>query len=78
MLSLHGILTGGDAPLHPVTPFWKYDDIAAQIDESGIADTDKAEQKDMPVTLKLVFPNGDGKGKEFSIDLNPSVDNNGS
>jgi len=34
--------------------------------------------KDMPMKLKLVFPNGDGKGKEYCINLTPEADNNSS
>jgi hypothetical protein len=34
--------------------------------------------KESPVKLKLVFPNGDGKAKEFCIDFNPEEDNDGS
>lgn len=72
MLSLHGILTGGDAPLHPVIPAWNEGD--AEPAEEEIIEVDKNKEKEEPVKLKLVFPAGDGKSKEFCIDLNPEVD----
>ena len=79
MLSLHGILTGGDTPLHPVKPFWSNGDNETQPSEAEITEVVEAEKpKDIPVKLKLVFPNGDGKNKEFCIDLNPEVEDNGS
>jgi len=75
MLSLHGILTGGNAPVYPIKPYWNGDGSEMQPgeDEATKAEVDKP--KDMPLKLKLVFPNGDGKDKEFCIDLNPSTDN---
>ena len=72
MLSLHGILTGGDAPLHPAIPSWE-EPVEEKEPEEEIIEIDKS--KDKPVKLKLVFPNGNGKNKEFCIDLTP--DNNG-
>ncbi len=70
MLLLHGILTGGDAPLHPVSPSWSESSSEAELtEEEEIIEVDK--NKESPVKLKLVFPNGDGKSKEFCIDLNP-------
>ncbi|MCK4274641.1 MAG: hypothetical protein KAW90_07075, partial [Dehalococcoidales bacterium] len=72
MLSLHGILTGGDAPLHPVIPFWSEASSEAESTEEEIIEVDKP--KEEPVKLKLVFPNGDGKSKEFCVDLNPEED----
>ncbi len=78
MLSLHGILTGGDAPLHPVKPFWDDGDNEIQPSEAEIIEVEAAKPKDIPVKLKLVFPNGDGKSKEFCIDLNPEMEDNGS
>jgi hypothetical protein len=78
MLSLHGILTGGDAPLHPVKPFWNDGDNEIQPSEAEIIEVESAKPKDIPVKLKLVFPNGDGKSKEFCIDLNPEMEDNGS
>jgi hypothetical protein len=74
MLSLHGILTGGDAPLHPVIPSWEETTDELEPAEEEIIEIDKSKEK--PVKLKLVFPNGNGKSKEFCIDLTP--DNNGS
>jgi len=78
MLSLHGILTGGDAPLHPVKPFWDDGDNEIQPSEAEIIEVEAAKPKDIPVKLKLVFPNGDGKSKEFCIDLNSEMEDNGS
>jgi hypothetical protein len=75
MLSLHGILTGGDAPLHPVIPSWEDTTDEAEPADEEIIEIDK--NKDKPVKLKLVFPNGNGKNKEFCIDLTPD-NNNGS
>jgi hypothetical protein len=76
MLSLHGILTGGDAPLYPVLPSWNEISGEIQPSEDDAVEVDKHE--DMPVKLKLVFPNGDGKNKEFCIDLTPEANNDGS
>ena len=78
MLSLHGILTGGDAPLHPVKPFWDDGNNEIQPNEDEITEVEAVKPKDIPVKLKLVFPNGDGKSKEFCIDLNPEIEGNGS
>ena len=63
MLSLHGILTGGETPLNPVKPQWGgFEDEEQEPLEDDIAETE--EQEDRPVKLKLVFPNGDGKASE--------------
>lgn len=74
MLSLHGILAGGDAPLNPVIPHWNEIDEELEPEENEIIDIQE-EPEETPVKLKLVFPNGDGKGKEYCIDLTPEVDN---
>jgi len=76
MLSLHGILTGGDAPRYPIIPSWGDVRAEAQGEEEEIIEVDK--KKDTSVKLKLVFPNGDGESKEYCIDLNPEMDSNGS
>lgn len=76
MLALHGILTGGNAPLYPVLPSWNDGSSEIQPSEDDAIEVDKSE--DMPVKLKLVFPNGDGKSKEFCIDLTPETDKDGS
>jgi hypothetical protein len=76
MLSLHGILTGGDAPLYPVLPSWNEVSDEIPPSEDDAVEVDKHE--DTPVKLKLVFPNGDGKNKEFCIDLTPEANNDGS
>jgi len=76
MLSLHGILTGGDAPLHPLKPSWNDGGSEIQLSEDEATEAEVNEPKDMPLKLKLVFPNGDGKSKEFCVDLSPSPDNN--
>jgi len=70
LLQLHGILTGGDAPLHTLKPFWGDDAVEAQLKEIE-TDEDKAEDK--PLKLKLVLSNG-SKDKEFTIDLNSEKD----
>lgn len=77
MLSLHGILTGGDAPLNPVRPHWNEIDEDLEPEENEIIEVQE-EPEEPPVKLKLVFPNGDGKGKEYCIDLTPEVDASGS
>jgi len=76
MLSLHGILTGGDAPLHPVIPSLNEAISEEEPAEEEVIEVDKS--KESPVKLKLVFPNGDGKNKEFCIDFNPDEDNDDS
>ena len=71
MLSLHGILTGGDAPLYPfITPMQNIVD-EETVTEEDIIEVDKP--KDSPVKLKLVFPNEDGISKEFCVDLTPDI-----
>ena len=70
MLSLHGILTGGDAPLNPVTPSWvDTADEEESLSEDEIIEVNKS--KDKSAKLKLVFPDGDGKSQEFCINLTP-------
>jgi len=73
MLSLHGILTGGDAPLNPVRPHWNEIDEELEPEENEVIEIQE-EPEEPPVKLKLVFPNGDGKGKEYCIDLTPEID----
>jgi hypothetical protein len=74
MLSLHGILTGGDAPLNPTLPSWK----DAFIGEAADADNEiiEVDKQEKPVKLKFVFPggNGHGKQKEYCLDLTPGDD----
>jgi hypothetical protein len=70
MLLLHGILTGGDAPLHPATPAWNNEEKPAA--EEEIIEVDKT--KDKSVKLKLVLPDGEGESKEFCINLTPEAD----
>jgi len=65
-LELHGILMGGDAPLHLVKPLWNNDENETLPDETE-AETDKPKHK--PLKLKLVFPADDGTEREFNIDL---------
>ena len=74
ILELHGVLAGSDAPIHPVKPFWKDDGDEMQLDETEAeaeAEPETDGIKEKLVKLKLVFSNGDGPEKEFSIDLNP-------
>ena len=75
MLSLHGILTGGDAPLYPLKPSWNNGNDEIKPDEVELIETEVEKTKNVPVKLKLVFPDGDGKGKEFCIDLTSEADN---
>ncbi len=74
MLTLHGILTGGEAPLHPVLPSW-CSGPDAQLEEEEEEDISEPEEEEesqgMPVKLKLVFPSSNGKGREYCIDLSP-------
>ena len=73
ILSLHGILTGGDAPLNPVMPSWvDVTDEAESSSDEEIIEVDKV--KDKQAKLKLVFPGGNGKSKEFCINLTPEDD----
>lgn len=76
ILTLHGILTGGDAPLHPVIPSLPHADNEIQPVEEEIIEVDKSQE--MPVKLKLVFPNSDGQSREFCVNLTPEVENDGS
>ena len=72
MLSLHGILTGGEAPMHPVLPSWcAGPDAENYIDEEEIVEPDEEVEPETPVKLKLVFPTANGKEREFCIDLSP-------
>ena len=69
MLSLHGILTGGEDPLTPMKPSWDVTD-----EETGAIEDEPPRSKESdkpPIKLKLVFPNGNGKSKEYCIDLTP-------
>jgi hypothetical protein len=72
MLLLHGILTGGDAPLHPAISSWNGEEKVA---EEEIIEVDKP--KDNSVKLKLVLPDEDGEDKEFCINLTPEADGHG-
>jgi hypothetical protein len=72
MLLLHGILTGGDAPLHPAIPVWNRQDAEKAAAEEEIIEVDKA--KDRPLKLKLVLPDEDGEEKEFCINLTPEAE----
>ena len=69
MLLLHGILTGGDAPLHPIIPSWNNEEKLTA--EEEIIEVDKS--KDKSIKLKLVLPDEDGEDKEFCINLTPEV-----
>jgi hypothetical protein len=75
MLSLHGILTGGDAPLNPVIPSWvdSNDGTDASL-EDEIIEIGKANKS---AKLKLVLPTDNGESKEFCIDLTPEDNGNG-
>jgi hypothetical protein len=76
MLSLHGILTGGEAPQNPVIPAWVDATNEGQLSlEDEIIEIDK--NKDKAAKLKLVLPDGDGNSKEFCIDLTPEGNGNG-
>ena len=72
MLSLHGILTGGDAPLYP----FKSTALSAEDEETDgedeIIEIDKP--KEQPIKLKLVLPTGNGESREFCVDLAPSME----
>jgi hypothetical protein len=75
MLALHGVLTGGDAPMNPAVPSWVDTNNETESSlEEDIIEIDKA--KDKSAKLKLVLPSDDGKNKEFCINLTPE-DSNG-
>lgn len=71
MLALHGILTGGEAPLYPVRPAWNVDETEIEPGEDKAGGEEANKPKDMPLKIKLVFPNGNGQAKEYCIDLTP-------
>ena len=73
ILELHGILTGGYAPLHTVTPLWKDEAGGAELEEEVPEDEPEDKQEDKPLKLKLGFTDGEGKDKEFSVDLTPEA-----
>jgi hypothetical protein len=75
MLSLHGILTGAEAPLHAIKPFWNDESHKVKPDEEKPAETVAKKPKDTPVRLKLVLPGGNGQDKEFCLDLKPTLEN---
>jgi hypothetical protein len=70
MLSLHGILTGGDAPLNPPIPAWR--EALEEDQDEEIIEVDK--QQDKPIKLKFVLPSVNGKEKEYCLDLTPQDD----
>jgi hypothetical protein len=72
MLSLHGILTGGDAPLHPAIPAWTRSTAEEPADEKE--EPVEEDGPRAPVKLKLVFPDGKGSEKEFCLHLTPEAD----
>ncbi len=77
MLSLHGILTGGDAPTHPAIPAWPRPGAEEPAVEwpAAVKEPPAEEERPLaPVKLKLVFPGGDGREKEFCLDLTPEAD----
>ena len=72
ILELHGVLTGGDAPLHPVRPFWNDVGNEVQPSEPAIkAEAEVEKPKDKPLKLKLVVTDNEGSDREFSLDLSP-------
>jgi len=82
ILELHGILTGGDAPLHPLKPFWNDGDGEIQSSETELVEALPGEGQpgnsginvNKPLKLKLVLPVNSGDDsitREFSISLNP-------
>ena len=66
---LHGILTGGDAPLHPVRPFWNDSGEEIKPGETQV-ETEADKPADKPIKLKLVLSDSEGNDKEFCINLN--------
>ncbi len=74
MLSLHGILTGGDAPLNPAIPLWKEAMEGNNLDENEMdEEIIEVDKKEKPVKLKFVFPTANGKEKEYCLDLTPDT-----
>ena len=74
MLSLHGILTGGDAPLYPFKSTTLSAEDEETVSEDEIIEVDKS--KEQPIKLKLVLPSGNGESREFCVDLAPTTDSN--
>ena len=72
MLSLHGILTGGDAPLYPFKSTALNAEDEEKANEDEIIEVDKPNEQ--PIKLKLVLPNGNGGSREFCVDLAPSME----
>lgn len=70
ILELHGILTGAEAPLHPVKPVWDDNDEEDEIQPSE-PESDRPEHE--PLKLKLVLPGDDGTEREFSFNLSPEA-----
>jgi len=75
MLSLHGILTGGDAPQYPLKPSLPDVENSQEPEEEETAGEE--ETPESPMKLKLVLPTGGGKSKEFCINLTPEADPGG-
>jgi hypothetical protein len=71
MLSLHGILTGGDAPLNPAIPAWR-----EALEEESDEEIIEVDKQDRPIKLKFVLPSVNGKDKEYCLDLTPEDDGN--
>jgi hypothetical protein len=74
LLSLHGILTGGDAPSKTLKP--RLHNYEAESSKNTPAENTLENTMEMPVKMKLVFSGDNGDGKEYCIDLRPNANNN--
>lgn len=75
LLELHGILTGGDAPAHPVKPFWSDSKVGVPLSEAAVkAEAAEPEPKEEPFKLKLVLTDSSGKDREFGLNLSPAAE----
>jgi len=79
-LELHGILTGGEAPLYPIKPFWKGAESEGLPDETEEAEANTAggEGENKPLMLKLVLTGGNSQDREFNINLTSETGNDNS
>ncbi|MDD5127424.1 MAG: hypothetical protein PHR43_04955 [Dehalococcoidales bacterium] len=73
LLELHGILTGADAPAHPVRPSWN-DIKTAEAASEAAAKAATEEPEEEPLQLKLVMKDSKGNDREFSLNLAPATE----
>ena len=72
MLELHGILTGGEGPLHPVKPVWlESAGKLSPVEPEPKVQAVKEKPKETPLKLKLVVTGADGSDREICLNLSP-------